>query len=385
MNRYLFPMAMLGLSPVLGCTDQGLDSLQAIEQDALVNGKLSSAEDDAVVSLTASGSGCTGTLIAPTVMLTALHCVTGFDSTLSFTCQSDGTLAPGSANGKLGETVDPKGIIVRTGVSLPSGDGIRGKAIYSTEATDVCHDDLAVVVLESAPDIGDAPLVALRFAATSRKGQLTRIVGYGDVEQTDTLRGRQVRTDISVRGVGGPDASTPGDKGILPRTVQIAEGPCHGDSGGPLFSQDTGAQIGVFSLIQNTTCTGPAMRNSYTQISYWEPLIREALASEGYEPILEPDEPTGAGGEAGATSVPGGGGSGGTEGSSGGTGGTSEPVGEGAAPAEPDGTGRGSFKDSSCSYRAAREQGPAPWWSVAFALGLAVYFSRRAANGFRRA
>lgn len=354
MNRSTLALTA-ALCSLLGCTDQSLDGTLAVEQAAIVNGMLSSAADDAVVLVEAQGTGCTGTLIAPTVVLTALHCVADYDSRFRFNCNPDGTLAPGSTIGQLGPTVDPKGITVRAGVNL-EGPRVRAKAVYGTGSTDACHDDLAVVVLESAPDIGDAALVSLRFDRPTQKRELTRVTGYGSVEQTQTLPGRQVRTDVKVIAVGGPDAATPGDTGALPKTVTVGEGPCHGDSGGPLFSQETGAQIGVYSLLQQSTCTGPAARNTYTMVAPFESLIREALDSEGAEPILEPEEPSGAGGEGGAGSVPSGGtdAAGGTESGNGGTGATGDTPGEAGAPADPGNgtTGRGRYKDSSCSVHA---------------------------------
>jgi hypothetical protein len=393
MRRVTLQVAVLGLGlgAVIGCSNQGLDSLATAQRAAIVNGQLSVPEDNAVVSVSNSGAGCTGTLIAPTVVLTALHCVAEYDVRFRFNCQPDGTLAPGSTAGQVGAAADAQGVLITLGVELGSMR-VRGKAIYTTGSTDACHDDLAVVVLESPPAIGDAPLVSLRFGRDTRKGERTRAVGYGAVEQTDTPLGRQVRNGLTVRGVGGPDASTPGDVGVLPRTLQIGEGPCQGDSGGPLFSEETGAQIGVYSLLLNSTCTGNDVRNAYTLVAPFEPLIRMALESEGVEPLLEPEEPSGSGGEGGAGLDPGGAEAGGPVGSggsdSGGTNATGATTGDGAAPADPrEASGRGSFQDSSCSYRLIRapERG---WWmtaSSALVLGSLAAARRRARRRGNRA
>jgi hypothetical protein len=360
MTRLALFVATLGLGSLVGCGDPNAESV-ATERAPIVNGVLSTSAEDAVVSLSALGAGCTGTLIAPNVVLTALHCVADYDPGFRFNCQPDGTLPPGSTVGQVGATVDPKNVSVRVGVEIGT-DVVRGTAIYGTGSTDACHDDLAVVVLERAPDIGGAPLVALRFARPTRKGEATRIVGYGDVEQTATDRGRQVRKNLTVRGVGRLDESSSGDVGVLPRTLQIGEGPCHGDSGGPVFSQETGAQIGVYSLLNANTCTGADVRNTYTLIAPFESLIRTALESAGVEPIVEPAEETGSGGEAGATSVPTGGGSGGAGG----------PVGEAGAADDP-GDGSGSFRHSSgCTFGAEGRPQRGSWLFVSTALFFAV-------------
>jgi hypothetical protein len=377
MSRLGWP-GVLGFCSLVGCTDVSLQDPAATEQAAIVNGTISSPVDDAVVGVFGGGSGCTGALIAPTVVLTALHCVVAdFDTRFRFTCQPDGTLTPGSTAGTLGDPIDPSLVSVGVGVSLGS-ERVRAKAIYGSGSTDACHDDIAVLVLESAPDIGDAPLVSLRFSPTTHKGERTRIVGYGDVEQTQTQRGRQVRTDLPVRGVGGPDADTPGDPLILPRTIQVGEGSCHGDSGGPLFSQETGAEVGVYSLLNTSTCTGLDVRNTYTNIAYFEPLIRMALESEGVEPLLEREGPSGAGGEAGTPSTSGGSDAvGGTE--SNGSGGSSatEPGAAGAPTAPDDFKGSGSYHDSSCSCRAVGKSTRAPWLGVSACLLLGVGLAAR--------
>jgi hypothetical protein len=395
MRAFTSLLAALTLGSLTGCTDAGPDESKGIERHAIVGGVLSSLEDNAVVAIRGGDSGCTGTLIAPTVVLTALHCVTDFNPQSLFSCREDGTLTPGSTSGQLGAPLDPARVSVHWGLNPSPTGGVRAKAIYSTGSTEVCHDDLAVLVLESAPPIGDVPLVALRFGPT-QKGELTRIVGYGDVEQTQTERGRQERPGLVIKGVGGPDAETPGDRGVYPRTVQVEEGPCHGDSGGPLFSEETGAEIGVYSILHTSTCTGPGVRNTYTLIAPWEGLIRDALASEGYEPLVEP-EPTGAGGEGGATgeggepgvageagapTLPGSGGSGAAGGSggraAGGTGNTSGTTGEGAGPADPnEGSGSGSRRDGSCTCRAAGTQERASWMGVSSLLGLAAWTGAR--------
>jgi hypothetical protein len=393
---FLSPLlSVLALGSIAGCTDAGLEGSHETQRYPIVGGHLSSPEDDAIVAVRGGGSGCTGTLIAPTVVLTALHCVTDFNQQALFSCRPDGTLTPGSTNGHLGPPLDPESVSVQWGINLSDSNSVGVKAIYSTGSTEVCHDDLAVVVLKSAPPVGDVPLVSLRFGPT-RKGELTRIVGYGDVEQTQTERGRQERTGLVIKGVGGPDAETPGDRGVYPRTAQVEEGPCHGDSGGPLFSEETGAEIGVYSILHTSTCTGPGVRNTYTLIAPWEALIREALTSEGYEPLVEP-EPTGAGGgagatgeggepgvagEAGAPTLPGSGGSsaagGGGGRAAGGSGNSSGTTGEGAAPADPsEGSGSGSRRDGSCTCRAAGTDERAPWMSVPSLVGLAAWTAAR--------
>lgn len=409
-------VAVAGLSLVssaLGCSSQGSAPVPQREQSPLVNSHLSSAKDNAVVYVLAGGAGCTGTLIAPNVVLTALHCLSqGYKSSIPFRCNPDGSLAPGSSGGVLGPLIDPPDSVqVRVGVQLPK-TGIKAKALFGTGSNTACHDDIGLIVLQSAPDIGDAPLVPLRFQATKDR-EITRAVGYGSTFNTSTVNGRQARENIPIIGRGPSAVSGAGDRSLVSNTILIGEGPCQGDSGGPLLSQDTDAQVGVYSLILSDTCVGTDVQNAYTEVAPYEALIREVLATVDQEPIVEPPPATGTGGtgatgeggepgnagapngagapgeggalaETGGTTSTGGttakGGSGGSGAvggtSTGGTGGTDASAGEGATPPPNQGKGSGSRDDGSCALQTGGAPDGGSRSLVAFAL-LALAFVRR--------
>jgi hypothetical protein len=403
----------LALAALTGCSDR--DVLEpAREQAPITYGDVSDPKDNAVVHVLASGRGCTGTLIAPNVVLTALHCITDSEELAQIHCLPDGSLAPDSTGGAVGPFLDPAQVTVRVGVAV--GDSVRtvATALYGTGTTQVCRDDLGLIVLESAPDIGDAALVSLRFGG-SAKGELTRLIGYGDTAGTVTRGGRQERTDVPVLGVGARLVGGAGDPDVSPRTLLIGEGACHGDSGGPMFSQETGAELGVYSLLLSPTCLGPDVRNAYTQVAPWEGLIRDVLESAGHEPIVEVPQGTGGtgggvgvGGEGGEPGAAGAGeaaagqgasgGSGGTgatggtaaEGGSGGkggsgatggrggtatTGGTSGSAGRSAGGTD-SGTGSGSRRDPSCTCRTGDSSESLPW-SLGALFGALVTLARR--------
>lgn len=365
----------------------------------------SSASDDAVVGIVAGSYACSATLIAPDVIVTALHCVTDFNTTATFECNADGSLTSDSTGGALGPTIDPSRISVAYGATPAAGAvKIHGKAIYGTNSPEICRDDIAVVVLDGDVPIGDAPLAKLRFSRSTKDGDAVRVIGYGQTDMT-TNPGRVERDDLSILGVGSPNSVIRGDPGVAPRTVMIGEGPCHGDSGGPLLSEDTGADLGVCSVLTTSTCEGPDVRNVYTQIAPYEDLIRMALGTVGEEPLVEATPETGEAGEGGATGqagesssgptpgdagaapesmggtgAAGGGGSGAVAGSAVGTTGGDTAMGDDTTEAGSDGVdgiGSGSRRDPSCTCRTAPTHVGAPWSLVGFSLVTLSFLRRR--------
>ena len=90
--------------------------------DPIIKGKDSTSDQDAVVLIVKldfkSGIGaCTGTLIAPNLVLTARHCVSNVASA-PFGCKEDGTLYPffsNSASSKMSTTTIKLGTVTGSG------------------------------------------------------------------------------------------------------------------------------------------------------------------------------------------------------------------------------------------------------------------------------
>jgi len=258
----------------------------------------------------------------------------------------------------------------------------------------------------------DEPIVPLRYGTPTKRGEAARAVGYGSTESDADAgapeSGRRARYGLTVQDVGD-DGITEGSRYAAPYTVVVGEGPCHGDSGGPLLSEETGAAFGVYSILLSSQCKGTGIRNAYTQVAPFEGTIQKAFDYAGGEPVLEgsgtgggagatgqagepggggePGAEAGAGGEAtalggtggsrgGATST-GGDGSGATGGSSaaGGTGGSSATGGSGA-----ESQGSGSRHDPSCACRTGGGSSPGSASALsALLLGLGLVLRRRRA------
>lgn len=282
-------LGSFSLTCALACGEADLSSELGRVEQPIVRGEPSDATEDATVYVLTrltptEGTACTGTLIAPNLVATALHCVT--ESALgTFSCGTDGSLqADDMSQGRLGSFVEPSDVEIYAGVSVGSEPGALGAKLIGTGSNQICRNDLAFVVLDRAME---APIARVRLNDFVRYGEALRVVGYGQTD-VDGSSGRYTRTGVRVVDVG-PLAD--GESGTAaPRTFVANEGPCHGDSGGPAFSADTGALLGVYSLTSGSSCTGAGIRNVYTHLSPFAALAMDAYAEAGAEPLLEDDE-----------------------------------------------------------------------------------------------
>ena len=342
--------AVVAFSSLFGiaCSDGVGEAASGRLESAIVNGELSDETDDAVVKVETSPDGgdattCTGTMVAPNLVFTALHCVAYYTGG-RFRCNSDGTLTsiePG--DGEVGALAAPEEIRILAGAQPGAEPDAVGLRVFGTGATEICRNDFAIVLLDRDLDL---PIVPLRMERSVRRAQSMRIVGYGLTEATTTDVVRRYRAGVTVTDVG-PDAFGQAMSSAVPRTFVLSEGACFGDSGGPAFSEETGALVGVYSLSVGMSCTTQGVRNVYTKLSPYTTLVEQAFAASGYEPLLEPPDPN-------------------------------EPVPEPTDPEEDPFAGSGS-RSSGCSAALTPEKSAAAW-AAAVALALAVVRRRRAAS-----
>ncbi len=183
---------------------------------------------------------CSGTLISPTVFLTAAHCDIG-EARVSVTFDS-----AYSSKSKL-----------YTGV-------FYGDPQYNQSQSD--PHDIAVVVLDKPiKNITPARLPAAGALSALPKDQQFTAVGYGGQEAVNQPGGPVIGyLDVREYAVSTLNAINPAWLRLSQNPATGNGGTCYGDSGGPNF---LGAGAGETNIVAATTITGDALCKS-TNVDY---------------------------------------------------------------------------------------------------------------------
>ena len=217
---------------------------------SILGGEPSPPSQDAVVYIQGGSydQTCTGTVVAPNLILTVRHCFVDYvreqDTRL---CEEEGGRRPILAEYPI------DGYAVFTGNQRPLHDtGALVVDVIGAPVLDICYSDLALVQVDRP--LAPAPM-ALRLDTPPQVGEAGILVGWGatdadavipDGEITPPPDQRQQR-EIMIEAVG-PTSYTPVDGTVRPIEAAAfvgGTGACSGDSGGPLISTTTGAIIGV--------------------------------------------------------------------------------------------------------------------------------------------
>jgi secreted trypsin-like serine protease len=221
---------------LVGCGGSQVGSQADVgDNEAEIIGGQTDSKDSAVVALFASQPGsqqgalCTATLIAPTVLLTAAHCV---------------------SPDEVGDNAEFH-VFLGNNLNTRSGTWVNVRGVTNDPAFDTEHPelghDVGIVVLQKA--LPFAPVAYNKAPLrTSMLGKRVRLVGYG-LSNGHTQQGAGVKRQATTLL---DDAD-----GKLLAIGDRAHETCNGDSGGPAFMVIGGVEtiIGVTSF-GNQDCTG---------------------------------------------------------------------------------------------------------------------------------
>ncbi len=298
------PMIVRGLLALslstfaVGCAMDASTEQAGRTSAPIIDGVASGIDDNSAVwvgILSSDGypqGSCTGVLLADNVVLTARHCVSSTQDG-GIACSKDGTPISG---GGVRRDYAATSLAIITGPFLSNKAAARGQQVFHTGATNLCNNDIAIIVLDR--HIPDAVISPIRLKSAPVKGEKLLAVGWG-VSNTSG-RGRKRRADIPITAVGPVTSSTSGT--VASNEFAIGEGICSGDSGGPAYSMETRAVLGIVSRGGNgapydpntdpayTQCvdtTEYKTHNIYTRIDTMGDLVYRAFEVAGGEPWIE--------------------------------------------------------------------------------------------------
>lgn len=223
------------------------------ELSDIVNGKavtLKNENSHNVVALVADKNDgqalCTGTIVAPSVILTAAHCVDDSPRSLH--------VVFGLTVQKAKEVREADKVIQHSNWNrhLPSGEG-----------------DLALIHFKGNLPEGYQPVKLANENLSLKAGQKVLMIGYGVINgEAETGSGKLRQTTTLVIGRHSPtEIVTDGKKSSV----------CFGDSGGPAFIKIKNEffQWGVASSVANRSCDESSI---HTEVMKYEPWIQASIA-----------------------------------------------------------------------------------------------------------
>jgi len=257
---------------------QGLDAApwDLRTRNQAIKGGQTDNEHPQVVGIFSAASGgiCSGTLIAPNLVLTAQHCVAEVPNSFVI-CGST----------RFGDITDARSIFVTTDTQMSP----RSRLFRATEVEvapgprDLCGADIAVLILADNVPATVAEPATPRIDITAQAEEIYTAHGYGDDGSGGGFAAglRRWITDRTVMCDGVDCVRLLGGQ-IRANEWVGSEGTCQGDSGGPAFDEQ-GRVFGVLSR-----GGGECSSSVYSAVDDWSDWLRDvglrAAEEGGYEP-----------------------------------------------------------------------------------------------------
>lgn len=266
-----------------------------VMHEGIQGGHADSTDTGVVMIYIDTGGGmvgsCTGSLIAPNVVLTARHCVASTPET-SINCNTTqfGSVYPASSFYVFNDQT----------VTQQSFAYSVSQVRVPPNTTLMCGNDVAMLVLSQKVNSTKAKFLEPRLSQTTYGQEVYSAVGYGKTCPScdDGGEARNRRDNLQVTCVGSSCGW--GSQYLTDKEWAGDDGVCSGDSGGPALDSQ-GRIIGIAS--RGGEANGLCVQSMYERVNSWKDFITtvtiEAANAGGYTPPTWTGS-TGTGGSGGA-------------------------------------------------------------------------------------